>query len=72
MKKYIIVYQARTSIYNPLHQGGDNKTILDNFEVEAESKIEAYDKWKSFVNNQYKYSVFCYTINILNIICLED
>lgn len=72
MKKYIIVYQAHTSFYNPIHKSGDSETILDNFEVEAESKIEAYNKWKSFVKKQYKDSSFNYIINILNIICLEN
>ncbi len=72
MKNYIVVYQAHASFYNPIIKAGDSETILDNFEVEAESKTEAYNKWKSFVKKQYEGSSFNYMINILNIICLED
>ena len=72
MKKYIIVYQAHTSFYNPIHKCGDSNTILDNFEIEAENKIEAYNKWKSFAKKQYENNIDYYKISILNIICLED
>ena len=74
--KYIIVYESYTSFYNGYntveHKG------LDNYEVEASSKKEAYEKFKEYANEERRkatlntnYTHLFKDFTILNIIDLE-
>ncbi len=79
MKKYIIVYECYTSYYNEYTSSDVEHKGLSNYEVEASSKKEAYDKFKDYtkeeerkakLNTNHKHLYKSFTI--LNIICLED
>jgi len=77
--KYIIVYQIYTSFYNEWNSSTVSNKALDNYEVEASSRKEAYEKFKEYadkeerearMNRDYKHLYYHFTI--LNIIDLED
>lgn len=78
MIKYIIVYESYTSFYNEYTSSDVKHKGLSNYEVEASSKKEAYDKFKEYTkeekrkaalntNHKHLYKEF----TILNIIDLE-
>lgn len=78
MIKYIIVYESYTSFYNDYNSSTVEHKGLDNYEVEASSKKEAYEKFKEYtkeeerkakLNTNHKHLYKCFTI--LNIIDLE-
>ena len=78
MNKYIIVYEYYSSFYNEYTSSDVEHKGLTNYEVEASSKKEAYDKFKKYAqeekreaesDSRYKHLYKCFTI--LNIIDLE-
>lgn len=78
MNKYIIVYMGRSSFYNDYTSETVEDKELCNYEVEALSKEEAYNKFKEYAekekeeakSNRY-YKNFRRSFTILNIIDLK-
>lgn len=79
MNKYIIVYEGYSSFYNNYTNSTVTNTGLNNYELEASSKKEAYEKFQEYANKKqeearhnsyYKNLYKCFTV--LNIIELKD
>jgi len=79
MNKYIIVYEGYSSFYNEYSGSTVTNTGLNNYELEASSKKEAYEKFQEYAkkkqeearHNSYYRNLQKY-FTILNIIELKD
>ena len=79
MKKYIFVYKIYFSYYNLCSGEEKINEQTYNFEIDAFSKKEAYDKFKEYAKDEVeKIRQGRYQVDhkkefvILNIICLES